>query len=334
VAAAAAAAKVAAQATAVDPLERCAQLIQQRRTTTYLQVKKVLVSEYGEHEFVRVKAYITEMLANEEEARAFDGGNGPSLIGLVEPEPQGEARGGGGGVRCKKCDAVLSYADVGSHECPAPAEEMLPEDQWVPNESVKACQACGKVFGSLTRKHHCRCCGRIFCSGCSSQKHDFANPWQWQASGTRWELYGLEEQRLLNRALLASSRSSRSSVAGAEQQGVDQGGGGGGGAAGSSVVTIQRGGFTYAVDVQQRVQLNQQSGRRRAVRGGGGTTSERVCAGCHAALSSGRGVVVAQNAWRRGARWEVGVSRSALCPPLPALRAPSSSVSFSERSCF
>jgi antitoxin component HigA of HigAB toxin-antitoxin module len=63
----------------VDPLERCAQLIQQRRTTTYLTVKKVLVSEYGEHEFERVKAYITEMLANAEEA---------THLATMEPEPE------------------------------------------------------------------------------------------------------------------------------------------------------------------------------------------------------------------------------------------------------
>jgi len=39
---------------------------------------------------------------------------------------------------------------------------------WVPDEYRTKCLACGKGFGTFTRKHHCRKCGQIFCSACMS----------------------------------------------------------------------------------------------------------------------------------------------------------------------
>jgi len=40
--------------------------------------------------------------------------------------------------------------------------------RWVPDGDVTKCQNCPKKFGVMTRKHHCRKCGNIFCSSCSS----------------------------------------------------------------------------------------------------------------------------------------------------------------------
>ena len=55
-------------------------------------------------------------------------------------------------------------------------EMSLPKESWVPDDSVSACQGsgCCKPFNALRGKHHCRCCGRIFCSGCSGKKFGFA----------------------------------------------------------------------------------------------------------------------------------------------------------------
>ncbi|KAG7377201.1 hypothetical protein PHYPSEUDO_012034 [Phytophthora pseudosyringae] len=41
---------------------------------------------------------------------------------------------------------------------------------WVQDDAVFACFKCHTVFSLLIRKHHCRACGRIFCSACSSQR--------------------------------------------------------------------------------------------------------------------------------------------------------------------
>jgi hypothetical protein len=41
---------------------------------------------------------------------------------------------------------------------------------WRADESVFNCHKCGSVFGFFLRKHHCRCCGNIFCYKCSSNK--------------------------------------------------------------------------------------------------------------------------------------------------------------------
>ena len=38
---------------------------------------------------------------------------------------------------------------------------------WIPDSEVPACLNCGKSFGFLTRRHHCRLCGGIMCDKCS-----------------------------------------------------------------------------------------------------------------------------------------------------------------------
>ena len=47
-----------------------------------------------------------------------------------------------------------------------PASEM--EEHWMPDKMCHECSECGVRFGIFVRKHHCRICGRIFCSSCSS----------------------------------------------------------------------------------------------------------------------------------------------------------------------
>lgn len=41
---------------------------------------------------------------------------------------------------------------------------------WIPDARVKICFGCAVRFSTLRRKHHCRSCGRIFCSACSSYR--------------------------------------------------------------------------------------------------------------------------------------------------------------------
>ncbi|XP_050099838.1 RUN and FYVE domain-containing protein 2 isoform X4 [Anopheles aquasalis] len=38
---------------------------------------------------------------------------------------------------------------------------------WTPDKIVSKCTGCEKEFSITRRKHHCRSCGKIFCSGCS-----------------------------------------------------------------------------------------------------------------------------------------------------------------------
>ncbi|CAO3656450.1 unnamed protein product [Mucor fragilis] len=42
------------------------------------------------------------------------------------------------------------------------------KDFWMPDEQCKECNNCNAPFNLFRRKHHCRTCGRIFCSKCLS----------------------------------------------------------------------------------------------------------------------------------------------------------------------
>lgn len=37
---------------------------------------------------------------------------------------------------------------------------------WIDDNLVSKCQCCNMAFGIVYRKHHCRCCGNIFCDNC------------------------------------------------------------------------------------------------------------------------------------------------------------------------
>ncbi|XP_045864255.1 zinc finger FYVE domain-containing protein 21 isoform X2 [Meles meles] len=46
----------------------------------------------------------------------------------------------------------------------------LEEPQWVPDKECPRCMQCDTKFDFLTRKHHCRRCGKCFCDKCCGQK--------------------------------------------------------------------------------------------------------------------------------------------------------------------
>ncbi|KAI1709126.1 FYVE zinc finger domain-containing protein [Ditylenchus destructor] len=44
---------------------------------------------------------------------------------------------------------------------------LMHDSRWVPDERTSRCTACDVYFCLFRRRHHCRSCGRIFCSRCS-----------------------------------------------------------------------------------------------------------------------------------------------------------------------
>ncbi|XP_041668700.1 lateral signaling target protein 2 homolog isoform X2 [Cheilinus undulatus] len=67
-------------------------------------------------------------------------------------------------------DCALCQETISSSELAAKAREGQFEDppDWVPDEACNSCIACKAPFTVIRRKHHCRSCGKIFCSRCSS----------------------------------------------------------------------------------------------------------------------------------------------------------------------
>ncbi|XP_029448101.1 lateral signaling target protein 2 homolog isoform X2 [Rhinatrema bivittatum] len=67
-------------------------------------------------------------------------------------------------------DCALCQETISSSELAAKARDGEFEDppEWVPDEACSYCTACKAPFTVIRRKHHCRSCGKIFCSRCSS----------------------------------------------------------------------------------------------------------------------------------------------------------------------
>lgn len=44
----------------------------------------------------------------------------------------------------------------------------LSRDFWMPDQSCRVCYECDSQFTVFNRRHHCRLCGRVFCSKCTA----------------------------------------------------------------------------------------------------------------------------------------------------------------------
>jgi len=87
--------------------------------------------------------------------------------------------GGGGGVG--EVGGVTVYGGGGAQHTGFPegiAIDSLLDDMlgsicapqsWVPDNMFDACMSCDKPFGFLTRRHHCRHCGRLVCKQCQRE---------------------------------------------------------------------------------------------------------------------------------------------------------------------
>ncbi len=49
-------------------------------------------------------------------------------------------------------------------------EPQLKRGEWMSDDLASACPMCSRQFNMITRKHHCRSCGKIFCNKCSRKR--------------------------------------------------------------------------------------------------------------------------------------------------------------------
>ena len=51
-----------------------------------------------------------------------------------------------------------------------PKEVLVTRRHWVADDAHPDCGSCGAVFSSFggRARHHCRCCGELFCGKCSA----------------------------------------------------------------------------------------------------------------------------------------------------------------------
>jgi len=50
-----------------------------------------------------------------------------------------------------------------------------PRENWVPNSDCANCLKCDQEFNIFNRRHHCRACGKCFCTTCCSKYIDIDN---------------------------------------------------------------------------------------------------------------------------------------------------------------
>jgi hypothetical protein len=56
-----------------------------------------------------------------------------------------------------------------STRCRVAKGSCIWDTPWQRDDDAPTCTACGVNFGVITRRHHCRICGLVFCQSCSNQ---------------------------------------------------------------------------------------------------------------------------------------------------------------------
>mmetsp|Transcript_43130 Transcript_43130/g.101425 ORF Transcript_43130/g.101425 Transcript_43130/m.101425 type:complete len:463 (+) Transcript_43130:204-1592(+) len=69
--------------------------------------------------------------------------------------------------------AIAEASQNGVHKCRTGVGSMA----WIMQKHSKTCEACRQVFSATKAKHHCRCCGRVFCDGCSNNPKLMLEPY-------------------------------------------------------------------------------------------------------------------------------------------------------------
>jgi len=83
-------------------------------------------------------------------------------------------------LRVELPTAIMAPQWLFSNHPQPPAMIQLPPDvsyrpPWQPDDDVKKCNKCNSEFSLFKRKHHCRACGKIYCSNCTSKNTKIKN---------------------------------------------------------------------------------------------------------------------------------------------------------------
>jgi len=76
--------------------------------------------------------------------------------------------------------AILAPQWLFSNHPPAPPVIQLPPDvsfrpPWQPDDKAPKCNKCNAEFSLFKRRHHCRACGKVFCSNCTTKTTKIKN---------------------------------------------------------------------------------------------------------------------------------------------------------------
>ncbi len=112
------------------------------------------------------------------------------------------------------------------------AEAMFEADVAPEWKEGEVCHRCRAPFGLMTRQHHCRACGQVFCARCSSRScllPKFGIEKEVRVCDSCYEEYGPKDGQNAAASSASSSHSNSPAKARAGSRGQQHGGSGGGG---------------------------------------------------------------------------------------------------------
>ncbi|XP_036149000.1 myotubularin-related protein 3 isoform X3 [Monomorium pharaonis] len=127
-----------------------------------MRVQQIIVEHKLKEEALRKELHTTRLALikqvcnhNADTDRIDDIGSLPDSVGSA-------------GEHGESLPSDMSWEAVEESGCSAPT-------LWVPDHAVTRCMGCNTEFWLGRRKHHCRCCGKIFCADCSENSTPLPN---------------------------------------------------------------------------------------------------------------------------------------------------------------
>ena len=162
--------------------------------------------------------------------------------------------------------------------------------QWVDDKLVHHCTRCRVNFTIWNRKHHCRCCGNIYCDPCSAEQRIISAISSWQVQRVCVEcaekLDAIEERKLR-----ASAAAADAAITSPQRETVELASVPNSAVKGNNQESAQNGANPFAVAKAAGIFLHSRRAKQAAqgATGGGGTNHSRISlsgTGVHGASSS------------------------------------------------
>lgn len=129
--------------------------------------------------FIESKKPMEKIKSNKKKLN-YTGNNVSENIPIIVNEEKKDVYYSQNGLNCDSKELKLNgYSQHKYISCTPPDSDILATklqriypktaSKWIDSSIVSACQLCSEKFSAIAGKHHCRACGRVFCSSCCNK---------------------------------------------------------------------------------------------------------------------------------------------------------------------